>query len=73
MTRFERIRSMELGELAELMEDAGNIPWCGSLESCLEELNGGREIPEERCRACVIGWLLGEYDGREETECTGNM
>ena len=61
MTRLEYIRGAELGELAAVMEEAGNNPWCANLTECLEDLDW--DIPEERCRSCVIGWLLGQWDG----------
>lgn len=60
MTRGEKIRKAGLGELAQIIEEAGNNPWCGDLQGCLEDMEQGREVPEERCRACVIGWLLSE-------------
>lgn len=60
MTRFVRIRNMQLGELAELLNDMALSPWCQFRDNCAQDLEHGRDIPEERCRGCAIAWLLSE-------------
>lgn len=62
MLRIDRIRNAELGELAGILNRVGGAPWCTDLDGCLADLEQNRDIPEERCEACTIGWLLGEGD-----------
>lgn len=62
MTRFERIRNMGLGEMADALIELSDGRWCPTLPQCLEDMDKPEGIPEERCHNCVVGWLLGETE-----------
>ena len=63
MRRIDRIRSMSVHELADMLIENGidiHISFCPSAEECgdYEEKHG--ELPPGGCRECLIKWLMEE-------------
>ena len=65
MTRFDRIRNMELGQMADFLMDLNDggerIDFCHDNPRCAELLETG-DITHDMCHNCMVGWLLGEED-----------
>lgn len=65
MTRLERIRNMELGEMADFLmslNDGGpRLGFCQNSANCFELLEKS-EIAEGMCHNCMVGYLLSEGD-----------
>lgn len=69
MRRIDKIKSMDVAELAELLFDIGadeNINFCKSKEECAEMLDKGEgDTLNLMCRQCLIDWLMEEADHAE--------
>lgn len=67
-TRYERIRSMSVEELADkiLASDiCSNIDFCQEFPNCQNLMEKGEEILDEMCKKCLIQWL----NSPEKKEC----
>lgn len=67
-TRYERIHSMSVEELADkiLASDiCSNIDSCQEFPKCQNLIEKGEEIPDEMCKKCLIQWL----NSPEKKEC----
>lgn len=64
MTRFDRLRSMELGEMADfllkLTDYDERLGYCQGSAECDRLLDEDKEITAQMCHNCMVGWLLGE-------------
>ena len=67
MTNADKIRSMSVEELADVMimldaSSSEKIPFCISYRKCTDMLDAGEAIPDEMCRQCLIDWLQKEVE-----------
>ena len=66
MTIADRIRSMSDVELAKWLIKANDgdfyIPFCECRPECNEMLDGGVDIPDESCVACMVRYLQSDYE-----------
>lgn len=61
MTNAEKIRTMTDEELAHtLLHLDGYNTFCTSFRECVERVEQGEDVPEERCEACMLRWLRAE-------------
>ncbi len=64
MRRIDKIKSMDVAELAELLFDIGadeNIYFCKNEEECGVMLDTGEgDTLNLMCRQCLIDWLMEE-------------
>lgn len=60
-TNADRIRAMSDEELADLLKGADElddrIHYCQSLPECEKFFEDGEDIPEHKCRDCLLKWL----------------
>lgn len=63
MRRIDRIRSMSVHELADMLIENGmdgNIEFCPSSQECDDYEQEHGETSDEMCRECLIKWLMEE-------------
>lgn len=60
MTNADRIRAMSDEELAAIMTATfvdEQIHYCQNRQECMDALDRGEDIPEEKCIACLVEWM----------------
>ena len=66
MTNADRIHSMNIEELAELLYSFHNledkVKFCKNKTECDEILDSGKEIPDDMCKKCLVEWLQSEVE-----------
>ena len=67
ITHADKIRAMSDGELAELLYSFQNledkVKFCKNKDVCTNILDGGKEIPDNMCKECLVEWLQSEVEG----------
>lgn len=56
-TNADRLRTMSNEELADFLNKGVEERFCKNLEECGIMLDQEKEIPEGKCRQCVLAWL----------------
>lgn len=57
MRRVDRIRSMSVYEMADVLLDTGmvdEIGFCQNKKICMERNDSGEGVPLEDCKACLV-------------------
>lgn len=57
MTNADRIRVMSDEELAAWLNSFGGGYFCLNKPECLALVDSDQDIPDEHCKACVMGWF----------------
>jgi hypothetical protein len=61
MTNAEKLRAMSDEDLAHaILNIYGFDTYCREFRECLQLMNLGVDIGEDRCAACVLKWLREE-------------
>ena len=72
MTNADRIRAMSDEELMETLYPLTDIektaPFCKGLQECVGMLANDEDIPDEKCKACLLKWLQQPAEVEEVTE-----
>lgn len=65
-TNFDRIHSMSVEELAELLYQFENLSdklkFCKNEPECEELLDEGKTISDNMCKKCLVEWLQSEVE-----------